>query len=98
MRYIIPVPVRGFGLGPATNGLARGDGERGGRDVPGLALRGESVGVRVGERGVYGCCVDTEGWGICPVLCDILPVDRDIEMVRARAGSAREGLPFPNVC
>ncbi|EPS96184.1 hypothetical protein FOMPIDRAFT_1025468 [Fomitopsis schrenkii] len=51
--YIIPVPVRGFGLGPATRGRARGDGEREG-GVPGLGLAGESVGVRNGERGLHG--------------------------------------------
>lgn len=49
--YIMPVPVRGFGRGPATRGRARGDGER---ERAGLGLLGESVGERVGERGLYG--------------------------------------------
>lgn len=53
--YIMPVPVRGFGRGPATRGRARGDGERE-SGAPGLGLlgEGESVGVRAGERGLYG--------------------------------------------
>ena len=96
--YTIPVPVRGFGRGPATRGRARGDGERE-RGGPGLALLGESVGVRAGERGLYGCgwAGESDGVDRCPgVLCEALPVKRGIEMVRGREDCTADGIPLPN--